>query len=42
MRRIDHLLEHQSLGRQTQVTSLHFGTAGQGPKAYIQASLHAE
>jgi len=42
MRRIDHLLEHQSLGRQTQVTSLHFGSPGAGPKAYIQASLHAE
>jgi hypothetical protein len=42
MRRIDHPLEHQSLGRQTQVTSLHFGPSGQGPKAYVQASLHAE
>ena len=42
MRRIDHLLEHQSLGRQTQVSSLHFGQSGAGPKAYIQASLHAE
>ena len=42
MRRIDHLLEHQSLGRQTQVSSLHFGPHGKGPKAYIQASLHAE
>ena len=42
MRRIDHPLEHQSLGRQTQVTSLHFGQPGAGPKAYVQASLHAE
>ncbi len=42
MHRIDHPLEHQSLGRMTQVSSLHFGTAGQGPKAYVQASLHAE
>ncbi len=42
MRRTDHQLEHQSLGRQTQVSSLHFGSAGKGPKAYIQASLHAE
>lgn len=42
MHRIDHSLEHQSLGHTTQVSSLHFGTAGQGPKAYIQASLHAE
>ena len=42
MRRIDHLLEHPSLGRQTQVSSLHFGQPGAAPKAYIQASLHAE
>jgi len=42
MRRFDHSLEHQSLGRQTLVSSLHFGSAGLGPKAYIQASLHAE
>ncbi|MCZ4315416.1 M14 family metallopeptidase [Comamonadaceae bacterium G21597-S1] len=42
MRRTDHPLEHQSLGRQTQVTSLHFGHPGAGPKAYVQASLHAE
>ncbi len=42
MRRIDHPLEHQSLGRQTQVSSLHFGKAGNESKAYIQASLHAE
>jgi predicted deacylase len=41
MRRIDHPLAHQSLGRQTSVTSLHFGTAGNGTKAYIQSSLHA-
>jgi len=42
MRRIDHPLEHQSLGHRTLVTSLHFGSSGVGPKAYIQASLHAE
>lgn len=42
MRRIDHPLAHQSLGRQTLVTSLHFGAAGGVPKAYVQASLHAE
>lgn len=43
MRRKDHPLEHQSLGRQTVVTSLHFGRAHAGaPKAYVQASLHAE
>ena len=42
MRRSDHPLPGQSLGHQTTVTSLHFGTAGTRPKAYIQASLHAE
>lgn len=42
MRRIDHSLPGQSLGHQTQITSLHFGTAGARPKVYIQASLHAE
>lgn len=42
MRRIDHPLEHQSPGRKTEVTSLHFGEPGSRPKAYIQASLHAE
>lgn len=42
MRRIDHPLEHQGLGRQTEVTSLHFGPSGAGRKAYVQASLHAE
>ena len=42
MRRIDHSLEHQSLGRETRVTSLHFGSSGVGAKAYVQASLHAE
>ncbi len=42
MRRIDHPLAHQGLGRQTLITSLHFGLGGGGPKAYVQASLHAE
>lgn len=42
MRRIDHPLPGQSLGHQTQITSLHFGTAGARPKVYVQASLHAE
>jgi len=43
MRRTDHPLEHQSLGRHTSITSLHFGaSAAGGKKAYIQASLHAE
>ncbi len=42
MRRTDHPLEHQSLSRQTSITSLHFGPSGATRKAYIQASLHAE
>lgn len=42
MRRIDHPLSCQSLGSQTTLTSLHFGAPGAAPKAYIQASLHAE
>ncbi len=42
MRRIDHPLAHQSLGHHSVVTSLHFGKSGAGPKAYLQASLHAE
>lgn len=42
MRRNDHLLSGQSLGHQTTVTSFHFGTPGTRPKAYIQASLHAQ
>ena len=42
MRRIDHLLSGHSLGNQTTLSSFHFGMAGARPKAYIQASLHAE
>ena len=42
MRRFDYLLSGHSLGNQTMVTSFHFGMAGARPKAYIQASLHAE
>ncbi|MFZ3127556.1 MAG: succinylglutamate desuccinylase/aspartoacylase family protein, partial [Rhodoferax sp.] len=42
MRRIDHPLLASSLGSQKSLTSFHFGTPGQGPKIYIQASLHAE
>lgn len=41
MRRIDHPLAGSSLGQTTKLTSLHFGTAGARPKAYLQASLHA-
>ena len=42
MRRIDHPLSGHSLGNQTTLSSFHFGMAGARPKAYIQASLHAE
>ena len=42
MQRIDHPLLSPSLGSQKTLTSFHFGTPGQGPKVYIQASLHAE
>jgi len=42
MQRIDHSLLSPSLGSQKTLTSFHFGSKGQGPKVYIQASLHAE
>ena len=42
MRQVHHPLLSPSLGTQRQVTSLHYGTSGQGPKAYVQASLHAD
>jgi len=37
-----HPLLSPSLGTQRQLVSWHFGTAGAGRKAYIQASLHAD
>ena len=37
-----HLLISPALGTQRTLTSLHFGQAGVGSKAYIQASLHAD
>lgn len=37
-----HPLLSPSLGTQRQLVSWHFGAAGTGPKAYIQASLHAD
>jgi len=37
-----HLLTPVAPGTQRKLLSLHFGTAGVGPKAYIQASLHAD
>ena len=42
MRQLNHPLLSPSLGTQRQVTSLHFGPASNGRKAYIQASLHAD
>jgi predicted deacylase len=42
MQRIDHPLLSSSLGSHKTLTSFHFGPTGQGPKIYIQASLHAE
>lgn len=42
MQRIDHPLRSPSLGSTRQLTSLHTGQPGTGPKVYIQASLHAE
>jgi predicted deacylase len=42
MKRLDHLLQSQSLGTHTTLSSFHYGTPGRGPKVYIQASLHAE
>ncbi|MDR7305073.1 M14 family metallopeptidase [Rhodoferax saidenbachensis] len=42
MQRIDHLLLSNSLGSHRSLSSFHYGTPGQGPKVYIQASLHAE
>lgn len=37
-----HPLLSPSLGTQRQLISWHFGRPGSGPKAYIQASLHAD
>lgn len=42
MRTVEHPLLSPSLGSRRTLTSFHFGTAGRGPKVYIQASLHAE
>ena len=39
MRRTDHPLKHQRLGRQTSVTSLYFGPSGANRKAYIYPYL---
>jgi hypothetical protein len=37
-----HPLISPSLGTQREVVSFHFGTPGQGPKVYLQGSLHAD
>jgi predicted deacylase len=42
MQRKDHTLLSNSLGSHRTLTSFHYGTPGQGPKVYVQASLHAE
>lgn len=42
MKRIDHALEPTQIGMRRTVTSFHYGAAGVGEKAYVQASLHAD
>jgi hypothetical protein len=42
MQTLDHPLLSPSLGSHKTLTSFHFGTPGQQPKVYIQASLHAD
>lgn len=42
MERQTHPLISPALGTQRTLSSLHFGVPGSGPKAYIQASLHAD
>jgi predicted deacylase len=42
MKRIEHPLLSPGLGSSRQLCSLHFGSAGQGQKVYIQAALHAD
>lgn len=42
MRQLQHPLLSPSLGTQRLVTSLHYGQATNGRKAYIQSSLHAD
>jgi len=37
-----HPLACESLGTRREVVSFHYGTAGTGPKVYVQASLHAD
>ena len=42
MRRVDHVLTPHQVGTVRTVTSLHYGDAATGEKAYLQASLHAD
>ncbi|MBL8388597.1 MAG: succinylglutamate desuccinylase/aspartoacylase family protein [Hydrogenophaga sp.] len=42
MQQIHHPLLSPALGTQRHITSMHFGQAGSGRKAYIQSSLHAD
>jgi predicted deacylase len=42
MKQITHPLTTNSAGTRREIHSIHFGAAGTGPKAYIQASLHAD
>ncbi|MBV1777279.1 succinylglutamate desuccinylase/aspartoacylase family protein [Burkholderiaceae bacterium DAT-1] len=42
MRIVNHTLSGSTPGSSRVITSLHFGTAGSGKKAYLQASLHAD
>jgi predicted deacylase len=42
MKTIQHPLKPGLPGTERHLVSLHFGTPGRGPKAYLQASLHAD
>ncbi|MEY2687757.1 MAG: hypothetical protein RL375_1955 [Pseudomonadota bacterium] len=42
MRQIDHRLRSTAPGSQLHLVSLHYGLPGSGPKAYVQAALHAD
>ncbi|MFM2066526.1 MAG: hypothetical protein RLZZ584_1435 [Pseudomonadota bacterium] len=42
MRQIDHPLRSTAPGSQLHLVSLHYGQPGAGPKAHIQAALHAD
>src|SRR6195952_2242572 len=42
MKTIRHLLTHNTPGVAIELCSLHFGTPGRGPKATLQAALHAD